>query len=55
MIETCKWTFDIDTFSDTIQPWHTECKQAYCFNEGGPEDNKLNYCPYCGKEIEVVK
>ena len=25
------------------------CK--YCFLEGGPKDNKMNYCCYCGGEL----
>lgn len=30
-----------------LEPW--------CLEEGTPEDNKMIYCPACGRKIKVVK
>ena len=48
-VKTCKWTEDID--GDGEVSWDTECKQKFCFIEGGPKDNKMNFCCYCGGEL----
>lgn len=41
----CEWKPDDDgTF------W-TGCDQAFVFNEGGPKDNDMKFCPYCGAEL----
>ena len=31
--------------------WSTECGDAYTFLEGGPKDNGMKYCCYCGGAI----
>jgi len=49
----CKWTMDDSTF-DYEEFWETECGNEFCFIEGGPEDNGMKYCPYCGKLIKTV-
>ena len=33
--------------------WDTNCGEAFYFDTGGIEENGFNFCPYCGKEIEV--
>jgi len=45
-MKKCKWTHD--EFADC---WDTECGEAFCLMEGTPKDNKMKYCPYCGKQI----
>jgi len=37
-------------FSDV---WETECGQSSCFNEGGPGEDGIDFCCYCGKRIVV--
>jgi len=31
----------------------TSCSQMVMFNDGGPSENRFQYCPYCGCKIEV--
>jgi len=47
MKEKCKWVYD--NFHDF---WETECGNAFTVLEGTPSDNKMRFCPYCGKEIK---
>ena len=42
----CEWTGDHDP--DFCDGWDT-------FIEGGPTENKMRFCPYCGKRlVEIV-
>lgn len=34
--------------------YYTRCEQIHMFIDGGPTDNKYEYCPYCGKRIKVA-
>jgi len=43
---SCCWTFD-----DIDCRWETECGEAHVFEVEGPVENKYNFCPYCGKQI----
>lgn len=49
--EVCEWKRDNDEFDI----YDTKCKNRHVFFEGSPIDNEYEYCPYCGKEIKVVK
>lgn len=50
--EKCVWTIRSFRFiGDDF--WDTSCGEAFTFAEGDPKDNRFNYCPYCGKRIEV--
>ena len=44
-MDTCAWREDEGV-------WDTDCGNAFEINEGGPTENKMKYCCYCGKEIE---
>jgi len=44
--DPCIWTEDEDGL------WSGPCGVAWQFNEGGPEQNKCNFCPRCGGKIE---
>lgn len=44
-INHCQWNEDEDG------NWFTDCNNAFTFNEGSPSDNKMQFCPYCGKLI----
>lgn len=48
--ETCTWK-DIQYDSDT---WETDCGELWCLYEGTPEENRMKFCPYCGKKILQV-
>lgn len=44
----CKWTADEDGV------WWTACGQGYVLNEGGPVENRLKYCGWCGQPLVEV-
>jgi len=46
--EICKW-------KNVGDYWETGCDGAFILSEGNPKDNSMKYCPYCGKEIKVIK
>lgn len=40
------------SYSDTdCGNWQTDCGQDFCFIEGGPKDNLMQFCCYCGKPL----
>lgn len=48
---TCTWTHDHDYDDDY---WETGCGETFTFLDGGPMDNGVKFCPFCGKAIEIV-
>ena len=42
---SCVWTEDEDG------NWDTGCGTCFVFNGGTPQDNKAEFCPYCGGNI----
>jgi len=47
--ETCTWAEDEDGH------WDTSCGDRYTFIDGGPTDNGLQFCGYCGKSLKEAK
>ena len=47
----CEWTL-IDA---EFNAYDTSCGNPWYLEEGTPEDNKMIYCPACGRKIKVVK
>jgi hypothetical protein len=43
----CNWT-NAEGF------WETECKNAFSIEDGTPEQNRMNYCCFCGKPICTI-
>jgi hypothetical protein len=41
---TCAWT------QDEEGDWMASCGLCWLFEDGGPEENGLRYCPGCGKK-----
>lgn len=42
----CNWSEDIDSV------WSTACGKAFVFDHGGgPADNDMIFCCYCGKKL----
>ena len=33
----------------------SECREWVILNDGTPEDNKMNYCSYCGSKITGIE
>lgn len=48
MTDICFWRktdFDSDV-------WETECNMAFTVLDGTPIENGMNYCCFCGRELE---
>ena len=35
--------------------WETKCDELFEFNEGGPPENRFEFCPYCGKNLKPIR
>lgn len=51
VVETCEWAADDD--GDEDREYETQYGQRFMLNYGGPADNSMNYCHYCGKRIAL--
>lgn len=40
------------TWTETEYYWETSCCEVFIICEGTPKENRMKYCPYCGKVIE---
>jgi len=45
--EECVW-------ENAGEYWATECDGAFYLETGTPSDNKMIYCPYCGKRLSYT-
>ena len=43
--EPCLWVRESDG------TWETGCDNMFMLNEGGPRDNDMKYCCYCGRPL----
>ncbi len=41
----CEWHLD----DDEAGAWESACGQLWCFEEGTPKENEMNFCPFCGR------
>lgn len=48
MLKTCKWSIDEDG------TWWTDCGNVHVFTDGGPTENRHQYCPYCGRPVTAI-
>ena len=44
-ITDCIW------YEDEEGNWDTGCDQSFVFFDGGPSENGMRFCCYCGKSI----
>ena len=52
--KTCKWQFSGNGWGDGH--WYAECGLEWELGESGTlKEHGMNYCPRCGKEIEVAE
>ena len=54
-VETCAWVVDDATDGEI---WESDCDNAFVFEDGGPKDNSMKFCCYCGKslvELRIVR
>ena len=49
--DLCIWT-DMD---DDYGGWETSCGEAFCLVDGTPRENKMHFCPYCGRKLKEVR
>jgi hypothetical protein len=47
--KTCQWELD-----DETGYWITGCKHPFNLETGTPEENYIEYCPYCGNKVVKV-
>lgn len=45
----CTWALD-EQFGES---WDTDCGQKFQFTDGGPHENGMRYCCYCGRPLRV--
>ncbi len=45
-METCTWREDPDG------NWRTDCGHIFCFDDGGPTENQIKFCGYCGSSLK---
>lgn len=48
--ESCRWTHEPD-----MGIWHTDCGHAWQFEAGGPGEDGIGFCMYCGQPIDVIE
>ena len=46
----CVWVYD-----ENHDNWNTTCGHAFCFIDGGPNENHMKFCPYRGKKLKERK
>lgn len=44
--EPCVWSENAEGW------WETTCQNEFSLTNGTPEDNGMNFCPYCGHELQ---
>jgi hypothetical protein len=49
----CRWSQD-ENWGDDLDLWETDCGEAFQFMDGGPAENRIRFCCYCGKPVEAV-
>ena len=48
----CEWSIDDD--DQCGDRWQASCGADWVFPEGGPAENKMKFCPECGKSLTLV-
>ncbi|WP_312839312.1 hypothetical protein [Pantoea piersonii] len=46
----CIWSYD---YGDNF--WSAACGEAWCFTDGGPEENRVKFCQGCGRPIALER
>lgn len=55
MAKKCSWTQDkqsVDNW-DGDDSYDTDCGGKFELMNGTPSDNRMKFCPYCGRELVV--
>ncbi len=51
--KTCRWTLESDGLLE-MDIWEAGCGGSWEFETGDPKENGMNFCPFCGFELEQV-
>ena len=51
---TCEWSEE-DPWGAMPDTWKTACGNLFSFTEGGPTENEVKFCCYCGKRLAEIK
>lgn len=46
--EYCRWREDVEGGGAV---WETDCNNAFYIEAGTPADNRMRFCPYCGRTL----
>ena len=49
--QTCEWR--VDVWSKYHETFKTGCGNRFHANEYWPREDGMNFCPFCGNEIDV--
>lgn len=47
-VPVCEWSIDAEG------TWGGTCGAEWVFNDGGPTDNSMKFCPECGKPLKEL-
>lgn len=48
--EYCEWQI----MEEDLNAWEGTCGVAWTLEDGTPADNRMNYCPRCGRPLLVT-
>ena len=48
--DACEWLLS----DEDNGVWASGCGEAWCFIDGGPEDNNMRFCHGCGKPVAIA-
>jgi hypothetical protein len=49
--DVCEWRYD----EDDGESWDASCGFKWCLIEGTPKENRMKFCPGCGRPLKVKK
>jgi hypothetical protein len=47
----CVWTLE-QNYDDSV--WEAACGESWCFTEGDPDDNRVQFCQGCGGKVVLA-
>ena len=48
----CIWLSEFEEDGELYNVWHTNCGRKFEISGGTPEENNMEFCVFCGKQIE---
>ena len=44
----CEWSLEDQHYGEM---WNSSCGEGWWFENGTPTQNKMKFCPFCGREL----